>query len=522
MTKKTVQGYKTRLDKMKSDRTNTDNYWQEVAEYCLPRRDFTTERSTGQNRKVSLYEDIGTVSVESLASALHSMMTPMSTQWAVARAIGGSKDLNRFLSNASRIAHDLFRAPHRGLYRSMHEVYLDVVAFGNGAVFISRQGNDVIFQSRDLKSCWIKENEYGNVNTVYYKFKMPIWEIVERWGEGKVSEKMLKAKDQNESVELLHVVEPRANSLGKGAVKSKKPFSSVYIDLKNDHIIEEGGYDSFPYAFGRFQKRSGEIYGYGPAMEALSSIKMLNQIKEIMIRGGTKAVDPVLLVASEGLFSPPKFDAGSVIYFDPTQPAPTSLNTNYRPDYFEYIIEKSYEFIERMFYTNWLNTQRQPNMTATEVIQRTQESLRMLSPMLSRLQAELLTPLFKRSFEIMLTLGFFGEPPEDFDIDSVVIDYISPMDQAQRISNANNLLQGIGFASQSMAFDPSIRHDIDWSRMTRQSLLDSYNWPVEFIVDEKKADEAKKTEARQQELQAGSEIAKNMGATVGDLIGGQP
>ena len=43
-----------------------------------------------------------------------------------------------------------------------------------------------------------------------------------------------------------------------------------------------------------------------------------------------------------------------------------------------------------------------PQMTATEVIQRNEEKMRLLGPVLGRLQSELLKPLIDRVFAILL------------------------------------------------------------------------------------------------------------------------
>lgn len=39
-----TQEYVTKLGQMKGQRNNYDSYWQEVADYTLPKRDFNTTR----------------------------------------------------------------------------------------------------------------------------------------------------------------------------------------------------------------------------------------------------------------------------------------------------------------------------------------------------------------------------------------------------------------------------------------------------------------------------------------------
>ena len=518
-----VEHFKSTLKSLKgSDRVNFDNYWQEVSDYCLPRRDFLTERSDGQNRKVSLYEEIGVVSTEALASALHSMMTPEVSQWFKWRMNGASPQMKRWLEGAAEIMFDTFRAPKRRLYLNLHEAYLDLVAFGNAVIFIGREDDDLYVKSRPLRDCYFRENDKGVVDMLYYECKMSVADLRNK-SKFALHRNVEGHADPLHKISVLHVVEPRSNNYGKGAKKEKKPFKSCYIDVDNDHLMYEDGFDDFPYIAARFQKRADEEYGYGPAMAALSTVKMMNKIKEVMIRGGTKAVDPPLLSAAEGLIGQNRMDPASVIYYDPEYEKPTALNTQYRPDYFEYILEKARNDVERMFYTNWMNVPQQPNMTATEVIQRTQESLRMLSPMLARLHSELLSPLLKRCFDLMMDMDFFeplGKLPDDLDTKDLEIEYVSPMDQTQRISSANNILQGLAFTAQAAQFDGTVPDILAPKRMVEKSLLEDYNWPVEYLSTEQEREERNEQralQAQQANAVEQSEIAKNSTQSVKNL-----
>ena len=45
------------FDKLKSKRANWENHWQEVADYCLPRRaDVTKSRSKGDKRTEFIFD----------------------------------------------------------------------------------------------------------------------------------------------------------------------------------------------------------------------------------------------------------------------------------------------------------------------------------------------------------------------------------------------------------------------------------------------------------------------------------
>ena len=54
-----------------------------------------------------------------------------------------------------------------------------------------------------------------------------------------------------------------------------KEFASVYVDIANEKIVEDGGTDTFPYCVPRFYN-TGEVYGRSPAMSAIPALRTLN------------------------------------------------------------------------------------------------------------------------------------------------------------------------------------------------------------------------------------------------------
>src|SRR5690606_16438334 len=96
-----------------------------------------------------------------------------------------------------------------------------------------------------------------------------------------------------------------------------------------------------------------------------------------------------------------------------------------------------------------LQLQQGPQMTATEVMQRTEEKLRLMGPMLGRQQSEFLRPLLDRVFNIMLRRNLFGEIPQVLSEAKVEFQYTSAVAKAQKISEGNNIMR---FMQTSAAF----------------------------------------------------------------------
>jgi hypothetical protein len=82
-------------------------------------------------------------------------------------------------------------------------------------------------------------------------------------------------------------------------------------------------------------------------------------------------------------------------------------------------------------------------MTATEVIQRQEERMRVIGPVLGRLMNEMLRPLIDRVFALMVRENLLAPAPEILQGQDVDIEYVSPLARAQKSSSLNNTLKAL-------------------------------------------------------------------------------
>jgi hypothetical protein len=104
---------------------------------------------------------------------------------------------------------------------------------------------------------------------------------------------------------------------------------------------------------------------------------------------------------------------------------------------------------------------QRPNMTAREIVERHEEKLLMLGPVLERLESELLDPLIDRTFSIMLRVGLIPPPPDELQGMDMKIEYISMLAQAQKMVGTAAIEQITGFAAQLAAVYPGVTDNID-------------------------------------------------------------
>ena len=110
--------------------------------------------------------------------------------------------------------------------------------------------------------------------------------------------------------------------------------------------------------------------------------------------------------------------------------------------------------IREGFFIDQLQLQQGPQMTATEVLQRTEEKLRLLGPVMGRLQSELLSPLINRVFGLLARQGKLPPVPEVLQNSDYSIEYVSPLARAQKQIEANSLMRVFEIGSPILQLQP--------------------------------------------------------------------
>ena len=93
--------------------------------------------------------------------------------------------------------------------------------------------------------------------------------------------------------------------------------------------------------------------------------------------------------------------------------------------------------------------------------------MRILGPVLGRLQAELLQPLITRCFNILSKNRLFEEAPEFLAQNDIDIEYVSPLAKAQRSTDVQSLLRMVELTQPLAQIDPSVMDYIDMDGMAK-------------------------------------------------------
>ena len=107
-------------------------------------------------------------------------------------------------------------------------------------------------------------------------------------------------------------------------------------------------------------------------------------------------------------------------------------------------------------------------MTATEVVERHEEKLTLLSPVLQRCNVELLTPLLDDVFEFATEAGLLPEPPDALDGMDLEVEYVSLLAQAQQAVAATTIERTMAFAGNLVAVNPEVMDNVDMDFAVRE------------------------------------------------------
>jgi hypothetical protein len=492
----------SRFDRLKSQRQNWESHWQEVADYMQPRKaDVTKTRSKGDKRTELIFDSSPLQSVELLAASLHGMMTNPSTPWFSLKfkndGMEGEDEAKEWLESTTEIMYSVFNKSN--FQQEIFELYHDLITFGTAAMFIEEDDEDDLkFSTRHINEMYISENDKGRIDTVFRKFRISARAAIQKFKTVSTNIAVIAKKDPYEEVEILHAVYPRSDFNPVKQDKENMPFESVYLDADSGDELSVSGFKEFPFVVPRYLKASHEIYGRSPAMTALPDVKMLNEMSKVIIKSAQKQVDPPLLVPDDGFMLPVRTVPGGLNFYragtrDRIEPLNIGANNTLGLN----MEEQRRNSIRNAFYVNQLMMQDGPQMTATEVIQRNEEKMRLLGPVLGRLQSELLKPLIDRAFAILMRRNLFAQAPDFLSGQDIEIEYVSPLAKAQKSTELSSIMRAIEIMGSLSNVAPVFDH-INMDKLVRH-LTSIVGVPQKILKPQSELDAERQAQAQQQE-----------------------
>jgi head-to-tail connecting protein len=553
-----------RHGQLKAQQASWLNGCQEIAMYVVPHKsNITLQREPGAQKTEVLFDSTAIHAANLLASAIHGTMTPSTQPWISLKmrdeALNAQTDVKTWLEDDSTRIHKALRQSN--FSTSVHEMYLDLVAFGMGCMLIEEADapqdggfGGFRFTVPAVGTYFVAEDKDGRVDTVYRELTLSRRACVQKWGDKVGPDFMSATKTKpDETVTVIHGVYPRQDR-AYGRDGHPKPggknmaWVSCYALTEPKILLDEGGFEEFPYVVPRWSKTPGEVTGTGPSHVAIPDIKTLNAFVMFMLQAIPMAMQPPTIERDDSVLGDPDLTPGGRNVVGGSGALDDNfrfMQTGYRPEVAGDFYQRMEQKIERVYHVNELQLRESPQMTATEVQVRYELMQRLLGPTTGRLESEFLTPFTLRCFAVMARRMAFQALPQALqestaqqsnaaDLD---VEYEGPLARAQRTIELTAQDRVMTFILQTSQIVAAVAPDLARAMLDLPNLdkwirdrgeitglpTDSF-WPEDYVQQLREHRQQQQAQAQQmQGMQAATEMAKNaapMLAAMGQQNGG--
>lgn len=524
-------------DHLQGLRATRDGEMQQIADVFMPRKSFTCTPQPGQLRGRTIQTSVpqkclnrsSAMLVGYLIDPTRPNILPNVQRGLV--AAGRRTDLDSesqdYLTNVGWQVHDRMMLGQSRFFSSAARVSLEMVGFGTGVLWTGRKrGFGPSYAARPFRNCWIAEDEEGVVDTLFYRWSMPSWKVVEKYPEAAKIEKLAKLaadeKTQQTPVMLLHAVEPRRGGRA-GAFADAKPWSSVVIAPEYDGaVLEVSGFDSFPYSVPRLGVEEGSAYGTGLAWQALPTALVLNDLQGSIERGVAGRVEPAMFAPSRFLSKPLDRRRGAVNYYDEgglgfqnlkdaIQYLQQGGDVGIGVDYMKMLASD----LDEVFLTDWMKLRENGDVTAEEIRERKNLRIRAMIAYVPSVDRDLMGVAADRTLEAMVAEDQLPPAPEQLEGVDVDWDYAGPLAVAQQQGQVEAIGQLLTVAERAANLDPE---SIDVLALDEglRAVAEAVAAPAGVLRGRKDVDEMRAARRQQQQDQQQAETAAVAAAAVRD------
>jgi len=461
-----------RLAAVSGIRGSWEATWEQIAQRIFPHytQQFYSQSGnppfSGVQRTEEMVDATGALALTRFAAAMESMLTPRSSTWhylkPADKALLKNREARLWYEDLNRALFDYRYAPNANFASQKHEDYMALGAFGTGCMFVDalqhRREQGLRYRSIHLGQMYFQENHQGLVDTALRKFPLTARQAVQQFDPASLPEVIVKAasdaKGATKVYQFVHCVKPRSEAEGyqEGRLDTAgMAYTSYYVSVTEKHLVQTGGYQTFPYAISRYVMAPGETYGRSPAMMALPAIKVLNEEKKTMLKQGHRTVDPVLLAHDDGVIDSFSLRPGAINYGGVTaegRPLVHALPTGNLSIGQEMMDAEKQTINDFFLVTLFQILIETPAMTATEVLERAREKGALLSPTMGRQQSESLGPMIEREIDVLMQQGLIPPMPQAvLEAEGrYTVQYDSPLSRIARAEEASGFMRSMEVA----------------------------------------------------------------------------
>ncbi|MFQ6778144.1 MAG: portal protein [Alphaproteobacteria bacterium] len=356
--------------------------WDDARRYTMP---------TDDTEMASLFDATAMDAVDNLAASMYTLLTPPESLWL--NLIPESD-----LSPDSVVATKILRANlnDSNFYTTIHQCYLDLVICGTACLFMAENpigcASAFSFTAIPMSDLAILPN------AVFHTTSLSVRDIQERYPTW-TPPSDLRDKMEKDSEMQLKLVQSLVGT-----------DFTAWIDVGGDisnNIVLHGTFETNPYMIFRWSVASGELYGRGPVLRALPDIKTVNKVVELVLKNATIAVSGIWQADDDGVINLSNINLtpGAIIPKAVGSSGLTPLSSGADFDVSQIILHDLRDRIRHTLLADRIGLLTDKEMTATEILARNSDMMRILGATYGRLLHEFIRPMCERGLQILSRRG---------------------------------------------------------------------------------------------------------------------
>lgn len=385
--------------------------WDAAMRYTMPTND--TDVAT-------LFDATAADAVDNLAASIYSLMTPPESLWlTLIPESDASPDADAATAALRANLND------SNFYTTIHQCYLDLVILGTACLFMAETpigaSSAFSFTAVPMRDIAILPN------AVFHTATMPAREVLEKYPTWTPPADIADQIKRDPATPL---------RLVQSLVGTEfTAWLDVGGDIENN-IVARGTFETNPYIIFRWSVLSGEQYGRGPVLRALPDIKTANKVVELVLKNATIAVSGIWQADDDGVINLNNINLtpGAIIPKAVGSSGLTPLSSGADFDVSQIILKDLRERIRHALLADRLGLLSEKEMTATEIMARNSDMMRILGATYGRLLHEFIRPLTDRGLQILSRRGVIAPIALNSDAE---LKYIAPIAQ---MAVAENLI----------------------------------------------------------------------------------
>lgn len=382
-------------------RTPWINRWDTAMRYTMP---------TSDDDAAMLFDATAADAVDNLAASIYSLLTPPESLWV--SLVPESADSPDAVAATNALRANLNDS---NFYTTVHQCYMDLIILGTACLFMAENpigaASAFSFTAIPMRDIAILNN------AVFHTATMPAREVMEKYPSW-TPPADLRDTIKSDPETPLRLVQSLVGT-------DFTAWLDVGGDIENN-IVSTGKFETNPYIIFRWSVASGEIYGRGPVLRALPDIKTVNKVVELVLKNATIAVSGIWQADDDGVINLSNINLtpGAIIPKAVGSSGLTPLASGADFDVSQIILQDLRERIRHALLADRLGLLSDKEMTATEIIARNAEMVRILGATYGRLLHEFIRPLVDRGLQILSRRGVIDKIVLHSDAE---LKYIAPI-----------------------------------------------------------------------------------------------